>query len=131
MHRAQKIGNDSDGEIVVPQMTIVHPGIIIGSGSSGVAHPDGLFWRYVAASIGIDCYVSVLPKEREWINLTPVDEVASATVKAAVAENVQKADTEVHRCLICSGLLVSRFWEITIQTLLEKEIHLKTVSERE
>jgi len=40
MHRAQKMGNDFGGEIVVPRMTIVHPGIIIRSRSSGVANPD-------------------------------------------------------------------------------------------
>lgn len=114
-------------------MSIVHPGAIIGSSSSGVANTDDFLWRYVAASASIRHYVPAVPTRREWINLTPVDCVASSIVSQALTTEATPLDLEdgVVRCLIRMGLSVSHFWAVVNKSLQEINIALEPASEWE
>lgn len=109
------------------RISIVHPGIVLGNESTGIANTDDFIWRYVAASVQMRAYVPAVPTKREWMSLTTVGSVASATVAAATqTEDV----SQVQRVSVHSGLFVSRFWEIVIDALGEEGSVLEPVSER-
>lgn len=125
LQHAQDVCNNNEREA---KMTIVHPGIVIGNETSGVANTDDFIWRYVSASVRMRAYVPVVPTEREWVNLTSIDKVASATVSAMATTH---GLSEVERHLVLSGMTVARFWEIVIENLGEDAIGLEPVSEGE
>lgn len=125
LQHAQDLCNDKEREA---QMTIVHPGIVIGNEMVGVANTDDFIWRYVAASVRMRAYVPAVPTKREWINLTTVGSVASATLSAMTNKD---DGAKVDRRLVLSGLSVARFWQLVIETLGEEGAGLESVSEWE
>ena len=125
VHKTQALYKEA-GQTV--HMSIVHPGSIIGSASTGVANTDDYIWRYVAASLRMGCYVPAVPTRREWINLTPVDLVADMIVARAISTD-SSASNVVERCLVRSGLSISQFWAAIVDIV--QEIKPKPTSEAE
>lgn len=113
------------------RMSIVHPGAIIGGARTGVANTDDFVWRYVAGSLKMGYYVPAVPTKREWINLTPVDSVASMVLSSACEASQNTGSSDVERRLVRGGLSISEFWSTVIKVLRENGHSLKPVSEWE
>lgn len=124
MHHAHQACTDNDRKAAI---SIIHPGIVLGSESTGVANTDDFIWRYVAASVQMRAYVPAVPTKREWMSLTTVSSVASTTVSRAIQH---KGLSQVERHSVHTGLFVSRFWEVVIAALDEEGSPLQPVSER-
>ncbi|KAB8303804.1 hypothetical protein EYC80_005178 [Monilinia laxa] len=87
-------------------VSIVKPGLIIGTTQEGVANTTDFLWRYVAGAVNIGAYP--IPDKNDWLTVASADLVASSTINALV----DIPDNKSHTVEILGGLDMQKFWDI-------------------
>ncbi|KAL7928104.1 hypothetical protein V8C35DRAFT_333716 [Trichoderma chlorosporum] len=87
------------------RVSIVKPGLIIGTAASGAANTDDVLWRAVATAAGIG--LTPVHPEGGWLYLGEVDTVACQVVKQVVGRGGVVPFVD-----IVDGIYLDKFWEI-------------------
>ncbi|RAL61557.1 hypothetical protein DID88_009596 [Monilinia fructigena] len=87
-------------------VSIVKPGLIIGTTREGVANTTDFLWRYVAGAVNIGAYP--IPDKNDWLTVANADLVATSAIDALV--NIP--DNKSHTMEIIGGLDMQKFWDI-------------------
>ncbi|KAI9647542.1 hypothetical protein NHQ30_003927 [Ciborinia camelliae] len=90
-------------------VSIVKPGLIIGTAREGVANTTDFLWRYVAGAVTIGAYP--IPDKNDWLTVAHADLVANASIDALVHTPGRRN----HTVEITGGLDMQRFWDIVNQ----------------
>ncbi|OAR05990.1 hypothetical protein LLEC1_02215 [Akanthomyces lecanii] len=88
------------------RIAVVKPGLIIGTSFSGVANVDDFLWRLVAACVALG-RAPDLGEDQDWVQLAPVDAVASTIIKPLLAEGAVETFTEM-----TSGMRMTALWKL-------------------
>nr|POF13497.1 nonribosomal peptide synthetase fmpe [Quercus suber] len=94
-------------------LSIVKPGLIIGSPEHGVANADDFIWRLVAGAARIGAYPSEIPQH--WIFISDVDTVTQAII-AQLTLGTPSAFVDID-----IGISVSAFWR-TVEAALPSPV---------
>ncbi|WYZ45846.1 hypothetical protein EsH8_IX_000071 [Colletotrichum jinshuiense] len=104
---AERLAREGYGRLV----TVVKPGLIMGSSSDGISNTDDFLWRVTASALEIGLYDN---DERDlWIAAAGVDLVA----RVILASCLDQADDRDHCVVkkILNGLTMGEYWDIVIQ----------------
>ncbi|KAF7899054.1 uncharacterized protein EAF01_008267 [Botrytis porri] len=92
-------------------VSIVKPGLIIGTTREGVANTTDFLWRYVAGAINIGAYP--IPDKSDWLTVAHADFVANSTINALV----NTPNNSNHTLDITGGINMQRFWDLVKKTM--------------
>ncbi|KAF7868586.1 hypothetical protein EAF04_005117 [Stromatinia cepivora] len=95
------IGSAQDNHV-----SIVKPGLIIGTTREGVANTTDFLWRYVAGAVNIGAYP--IPDKNDWLTVAHADLVANSTINALV----HTPKNSNYTLDITGGVDMQRFWNI-------------------
>ncbi|KAJ8058399.1 hypothetical protein OCU04_012589 [Sclerotinia nivalis] len=87
-------------------VSIVKPGLIIGTTREGVANTTDFLWRYVAGAVNIGAYP--IPDKNDWLTVAHADLVANSTINALV----HTPNNTNYTLDITGGVDMQRFWNI-------------------
>ncbi|KAK6609410.1 NRPS protein [Botrytis cinerea] len=87
-------------------VSIVKPGLIIGTTREGVANTTDFLWRYVAGAINVGAYP--VPDKNDWLTVAHADFVANSTINALV----NTPNNSNYTLDITGGICMQRFWDI-------------------
>jgi amino acid adenylation domain-containing protein/thioester reductase-like protein len=87
-------------------ITIVEPGLIMGTAHEGIAGTGDFVWRYVAGAVSIGAYPA--PGPDDWLEISSVDRVAG-TVMDRVRPGA--AGVPGGKITVGDGLAMTDFWE--------------------
>jgi amino acid adenylation domain-containing protein/thioester reductase-like protein len=96
-------------------ISIIKPGLIIGTADEGIANTDDFLWRYVAGAVSIGAYPQ--PGLDDWLEVSTVDNVANETISALL----RKASPSNCNINIINGVAMHDFWKI-INTRLHQKL---------
>ncbi|KAF8865399.1 acetyl-CoA synthetase-like protein [Acephala macrosclerotiorum] len=107
-------------------MSVVKPGLIIGTEAEGIANHGDFLWRYVKAAVAIGAYPQ--PEKGGWLVVSSADRVAGTVVDALH----RRVDEESYQesVDVVDGIKMMDFWDIVNAHLGEKN-KLKQISTRE
>ncbi|KAF5876046.1 putative hc-toxin synthetase protein [Botrytis fragariae] len=92
-------------------VSIVKPGLIVGTIREGVANTTDFLWRYVAGAISVGAYP--IPDKNDWLTVAHADFVANSTINALVnTPNNSNCTLD-----ITGGIDMQRFWDIVNKTM--------------
>lgn len=92
------------------RVSVIKPGLIIGSADSGVTNTDDVLWHLVAATAAAKSFP--VDSEDRWLYLTGVDDIATRIVKQLFQQEIMVGLED-----ITDGMLVSKFWELVFEEL--------------
>ncbi|KAK2044689.1 non-ribosomal peptide synthetase [Colletotrichum somersetense] len=92
-------------------VSIVKPGLIMGSSSDGISNTDDFLWRVTASSLEIGLYNN--DEHDFWLAAAGVDLVAKKVLDSCFHCGVGKATPVVTKIL--NGLTMGEYWNIVIQ----------------
>ncbi|TGO66628.1 hypothetical protein BOTNAR_0057g00120 [Botryotinia narcissicola] len=92
-------------------VSIVKPGLIIGTTREGVANTTDFLWRYVAGAINVGAYP--IPDKNDWLTVAHADFVANSTINALV----NTPNHSNYTLDITGGIDMQRFWDIVNRTM--------------
>lgn len=95
-------------------ISIVRPGLIIGTETEGIPNIDDFQWKLVQVCLRMGAY----PMEQGhlWLSMADVEEVATSILSATFAHFQQNANTP-SVVDVETGSAISRFWELVQDTL--------------
>ncbi|ESZ98619.1 nonribosomal peptide synthetase [Sclerotinia borealis F-4128] len=99
---AQRAAVSGQGNYV----SIVKPGLIIGTKQEGVANTTDFLWRYVAGAVSIGAYP--IPDKHDWLTVAHADLVANSTINALM----HTPNNQQHTMDILCGVDMQKFWDI-------------------
>ncbi|KAI9826788.1 MAG: hypothetical protein M1819_007259 [Sarea resinae] len=92
-------------------ISIVKPGLVVGTAAEGISNTDDFLWRVVSSAIDIGAYSA--DDENCWIMVAGADQVARVIVEVSL--NAERPPVETN---LMDGMPVSELWE-----MLQKEFH--------
>lgn len=84
-------------------ISIVRPGLIIGTAENGVSNVDDFIWRMVSAALSIGAYNA--EEDNSWIMVSAVDQVAKLIVQESY-----HGDFGLKSTVLTDGISVGNFW---------------------
>ena len=96
------------------RISIVKPGLIVGTERHGVSNTDDFLWRLVAAAVRIGAYNS--EEGSAWLPIAGVDHVAAAVVARSLSPSTDPSSQEVILKML-DGITVAQFWESVNEAL--------------
>ncbi|KAM0133299.1 hypothetical protein ACHAQE_003710 [Botrytis cinerea] len=87
-------------------VSIVKPGLIIGTTREGVANTTDFLWRYVAGAINVGAYP--VPDKNDCLTVAHADFVANSAINALV----NTPNNSNYTLDIIGGIYMQRFWDI-------------------
>jgi hypothetical protein len=92
-------------------VSIVRPGLIIGTEVEGIPNTDDFLWRLVQVCVSIGGYPA--EKQDYWLSVTSVEEVATSIIDSTLSPGQQTSKVWD----IDTGLVVGEFWAIVGEEL--------------
>lgn len=90
-------------------ISIIRPGLIIGTAREGVANTNDFLWRIVAGAIRVQAYP--IPAEHSWLSVSSSDRVARAVMSPCLDDYHEQIVN------ISDGIMLRDFWEVVDQIL--------------
>ncbi|KAK1570243.1 non-ribosomal peptide synthetase [Colletotrichum navitas] len=94
-----------------PLVSIVKPGLIMGSSTDGISNTDDFLWRVTASSLDIGLYNN--DEHGFWLAAAGVDLVANKVLESCFQCGLGEATPVVKKIL--NGMTMEEFWDIVIQ----------------
>ncbi|KAM3084248.1 hypothetical protein ACMFMG_001647 [Clarireedia jacksonii] len=94
-------------------VSIIKPGLIIGTAEEGVANITDFIWRYVAGAMNIGFYP--IPAKDDWLRVANVDRVANTTINLLLrrSEDTQGDNhNQSHTTEVLVGINMRKFWSV-------------------
>ncbi|KUL87677.1 hypothetical protein ZTR_05888 [Talaromyces verruculosus] len=106
-------------------ISIIRPGLIMGSTANGICNVDDYLWRVVSASLRLGAY-NAEESANSWLFISPVNRVASLVVEESLSfiyrsRNHHDPASSLHTIPILDGIPVPDFWK-TIQLASSRKI---------
>lgn len=90
-------------------ISIVRPGLILGTAQEGLASMNDFLWRITAGAVSIQGYPT--PGEHSWLSVSSSDRVAQAVIASCLDESREQMVN------ISDGIMLRDFWEVVNETL--------------